>query len=127
MRELLKEISAIPGVTGSCIFDKQEGTVCLEDEACLVRDLTEKVGIHFVRLLKMGNMSKLNIASAHFRFDRYAVLAMPLENGAILLAVCDANANCTLVAATAAMLAHDMSSDPANPAVPASKLRGDCF
>lgn len=115
MRKLLKEIAVIPGVTGSCIFDKNEGAICTELEADLPKNLTEEVGIHFVRLVQMGTMNKLHIKSAHFRFDRYAVVGLPLEKGAILLAICDAQANCSLVATTAAMLVEDMRDELARP------------
>lgn len=111
MRKLLREISVIPGVTGSCIFDKNAGALCSEFKADLPIELTESVGIHFVRLIQMGTMNKLNIKSANFRFDRYSVVGLPLETGAILLAICDSEANCSLVATTAAMLAEDMRDE----------------
>jgi hypothetical protein len=117
MRKLLKEISVIPGVTGSCIFDKNEGAVCTELGSDLPRNLTEQVGIHFVRLVQMGGMNNLEIKSAHFRFDRYAVVGLPLEKGAILLAICDSQANCSLVATTAAMLVQDMREEMERPAM----------
>ena len=96
MRRLLKEISVIPGVSGSCIFDKSAGALCSEFKADLPADLTESVGIHFVRLVQMGTMNKLNIKSAHFRFDKYSVVGLPLDTGAILLAICESDANCSL-------------------------------
>lgn len=114
MRKLLHEISVIPGVSGTCIFDKSAGALCSEFKADLPVDLTENVGIHFVRLMQMGSMNSLDIKSAHFRFDRYIVVGLPLETGAILLAICDADANSSLVATTAAMLAEDMRDELAN-------------
>ena len=120
MRKLLNEISVIPGVSGSCIFDKNDGALCADLDKDLPRDLTENVGIHFVRLMQMGSMNKLNIKSAHFRFDKYTVVGMPLHTGAILLTICDAEANCSLVATTAAMLANDMRNELEKPLVSAS-------
>ena len=108
MRKLLKEISVIPGVTGSCLYDRTAGTLCSDFKADLPVDLTESIGIHFVRLVQMGTVNKLNIKSAHFRFDRYTVVGLPLDTGAILMAICESDANCSLVATTAAMLAEDM-------------------
>jgi hypothetical protein len=116
MRRLLDEISDIPGVSGSCIFDKIDGALCSDFNVGMPRDLTEKVGIHFVRLMQMGTMNKLNIKSAHYRFDRYSVVGMPLHTGAILLTICDSQANCSLVATTAAMLAADMREEMEKPA-----------
>lgn len=115
MRKLLREISVIPGVTGSCIFDKAAGALCSDFKSDLPVELTESVGIHFVRLVQMGTMNKLNIKSAHFRFDRYSVVGLPLDTGAILLAICESEANCSLVATTAAMLAQDMRDELTNP------------
>ena len=111
MRKLLQEIAVIPGVTGSCIFDKKEGPLCKD----LHQDLSERnvqtVGIHLVRLLQMGSMAGLAITSSHFRFDRYTVIGIPLDSDSILMTICDAQANCSLVATTAAMLAADMRDD----------------
>ncbi|MCL7488757.1 MAG: hypothetical protein M8357_11365 [Desulfobulbaceae bacterium] len=129
MRRLLQEISVIPGVTGSCIFDKTAGALCSDFKSDLPVDLTESVGIHFVRLVQMGSMNNLNIKSAHFRFDRYRVVGLPLDTGAILLAICESDANCSLVATTAAMLAEDMrdemSATGAEPAVQQKKKTSD--
>lgn len=111
MRRLLQEISVIPGVTGSCIFDKSDGALCTEFRTDLPVELTENVGIHFVRLIQMGSMNRLSIKSAHFRFDRYTVVGLPLETGSILLAICESDANSSLVATTAAMLAEDMRDE----------------
>lgn len=111
MRKLLREISVIPGVTGSCIFDKNAGAICSEFKEDLPIEMTESVGIHFVRLVQMGTMNNLNIKSANFRFDRYSIVGLPLDTGAILLAICDSDANCSLVATTALMLADDMRDE----------------
>lgn len=111
MRKLLDEISVIPGVIGSCIFDKKEGSLCKDLHHNLSEDLLQTVGIHLVRLVQMGTMSGLNVKSVHFRFDKYTVVGMPLDTGAILLTICDAHANCSLVATTAAMLAADMRDE----------------
>jgi len=111
MRKLLKEISVIPGVTGSCIFDKKDGPLCKDIHPDLSEDLLQTVGIHLVRLIQMGKMSDLDVQSVHFRYDKYTVVGMPLSTGAVLMTICDAHANCSLVATTAAMLAADMREE----------------
>jgi hypothetical protein len=111
MRKLLQEISVIPGVTGSCIFDKKEGPLCKDLHPDLSEDLLQTVGIHLVRLIQMGKMSGLDVRSAHFKFDKYTVVGMPLDTGAVLLTICESHANCSLVATTAAMLAADMRDE----------------
>lgn len=111
MRKLLNEISVIPGVAGSCIFDKKDGPLCKDLHPLLSEDLLQTMGIHFLRLIQMGAMADLAIESCHFRFDKYTVIGLPLETGAILLTICEAQANCSLVATTAAMLAADMREE----------------
>lgn len=111
MKKLLQEISVIPGVAGSCIFDKKEGPLCKDLHPTLSEELIQTVGIHLVRLIQMGRMADLAIQSSHFRFDKYTVVGMPLDTGAVLLTICEAQANCSLVATTAAMLVADMREE----------------
>jgi len=111
MKKLLKEISVIPGVTGSCIYDKKEGPLCRDLNPKLSEELLQTVGIHFLRLIQMGSMAELDIQSSHFRFDKYTVIGMPLDVGAVLLTICESQANCSLVATTAAMLVADMREE----------------
>jgi hypothetical protein len=111
MEKLLNEISEIPGVIGSCIFDKNQGMLCRKFDVNLPRDLTDNIGMNFIRLLQMAAMNKLDIKSAQFRFDRYWLIGIPLQKGIILLAICDLHANCSLVAATAVMLMADMLNE----------------
>lgn len=108
MKNLLREISVIPGVWAACIFDRQAGVVCAEYDDGFPKELTEQIALHFVRLVQMAGMNNLSIKSTNFRFDRYCVVCFPLEKGAVLLAVCDSQANSSLVTTTAAMLVDDM-------------------
>ncbi len=111
MKKLLKELSVIPGVAGSCIFDKQKGPLCNDLQHGLSEDLLQTVGIHLVRMIQMGAMGSLAIKTVTFRFDKYSVVGMPLRAGSVLLTICESLANCSLVAATASMLAADMLTE----------------
>ncbi len=108
MEKLLKEIAAIPGVTGSCVFDRHKGPLCRDLNSPLSAELFRDVGTHLVRLAQMGTMCNLTIRSSHFRFDRYTVVGIPLENGSVLMTICETQANCSLIATTAGMLVADM-------------------
>ena len=111
MEKLLQEISVIPGVSGSCIFNKKRGALCKDLHQDLTEENVETVGVHMLRLLQMGSMADLAISSSHFRFDRYTVIGIPLDADAILMTICDSQANCSLVATTATMLAADLRDD----------------
>ena len=108
MRKLLQEISVIPGVAGSCVFDKNKGPLCNDLNPDLSRDLLQTIGTHLVRLIQMGGMSGMKVKSVNFRFDKYSVIGMPLKESSVLLTICESQANCSLVATTAALLATDM-------------------
>lgn len=108
MEKLLKEIAAIPGVTGSCVFDRHKGPLCRDLDSPLTAEMFQNVGMHLVRQVQMGTMCGLSIRSSHFRFDRYTVVGIPLENGGVLMTICENQANCSLIATTAGMLVADM-------------------
>ena len=111
MRRLLKEISVIPGVAGSCIYDKKEGPLCNDLHPKFSDELLQVAGIHFLRLIQMGSMADLDIQSSHFHFDKYTVIGIPLANGSVLLTICESQANCSMVETTAAMLVADMREE----------------
>lgn len=125
MKKLIDEISVIPGVTGSCIFDKSAGPLCTDSGNNLAAGVLEKVGAYLVRMLKMGKMAGLDITTSHFRLDKCTVVGMPLDSGAILLTICDTQANCSLVAATASMLASDMRDELGKENAAAAGRSGD--
>lgn len=106
--KLLDEISIIPGVTGSCIFDNQEGPLYTDSECTIATSVLQKAGSSLTRMFKMGKMLGLPIAGTRFRFDSCTVVSTPLGQDALLLTICDTTANYSLVAKTAAMLATDL-------------------
>ena len=108
MQKLLDEIAVIPGVAGSCIFDKIRGMVCKKNNGSLPGGLTDNIGFNFIRLMQMAGMNDLEVKSVQFRFDRYWLVGIRLFEGVLLLAICDLQANCSLVSSTALMLAEDM-------------------
>ncbi len=115
MEKLLKEIAAIPGVTGSCVFDRHKGPLCRDLDSPLTAEMFRDAGMHLVRLIQMGKMCDLAIRSSHFRFDRYTVVGIPLNNGAVLMTICETQANCSLIATTAGMLVADMCDSVQEP------------
>jgi hypothetical protein len=108
MENLLKEIAVIPGVRATFVFARQSGVVCAELDTDFPEEQAEQAALYFYRLVQMAGINKLDIKSTSFRFDRYSVVCFPLEKGKVLLTVCDAQANSSLVAATAAMLIDDL-------------------
>jgi hypothetical protein len=116
MQNLLSEVSALPGVVGTCIFDKKDGVLCGETREQLADGLQETVGQHLVRLFQLGAMSGLDIRTAQFFFDRYVVIGLPFQASSVLIALCDPRADCPAVADAAVRLAVNMGGVPLDPA-----------
>ncbi len=125
LKKLLDEISVIPGVSGSCIFDRNDGPLCTNSDANIATDVLIKVGSFLVRMLKMGKMNGLEITGSNYRFDNCTVVSTPLGPDSILLTICENQANCSLVATTAAMLAADMQEQLQRGASPPSIQEGE--
>lgn len=111
MKELLKEISVLPGVAGTCVFDKNAGEVCSGFKTNAPDKLAETLGDYFVRLFREGSKNRLDIKTVHFHFDRYKVFGLSLDPGAVMLAVCESGADFSLVAAKAEMLTESMRDE----------------
>lgn len=114
LKKLLDEISVLPGVTGSCIFDRNEGSLCKNSDKSIATDGLAKVGSYFHRILKLGKLTGLQIGGSAYRFDTCTVVCTPVDGRTLLLTVCSAKANCSLVATTAAMLAGDIQEQLKN-------------
>ncbi len=111
MDALLKDISVIPGVLGSCVFDRSDGLLCREQHPVLSEELTRTVGNHLIRLFQMAAICDMDIQSTSFDYEKYVVVALPLREFTVLFTVCSSQANCSLVTSTAQMLLDDMRKE----------------
>lgn len=110
MKDVFKEIAVLPGVAGSCLFSKSRGNICSELPADFSDDRIRDVAHHCSRLMQMAEVAGLGLQVLALRFDRFTLLAMPVDKDTSLLTVCDAESNCSLVATTISMLAGDLAS-----------------
>ncbi|MCI5145266.1 MAG: hypothetical protein D3923_06975 [Candidatus Electrothrix sp. AR3] len=108
MHKLLKEISVISGVAGSCIYNKKNGILSQETNEQLTAELLKDTAVHLTRLLQMGKMSGLKINTVHFYFDRYAVVGLPFQDDSVFLAVCSPKTDCCHVAAKSTLLLEEL-------------------
>lgn len=116
MKELIKEINAIPGVSEACVFSRSQGAVYSENnpQAILNHQVLQAVGMHFIRLFQMGGMAGLSLKSSHFYFNRYVVIGIALDADTVALIICEAHVNCSLVTTTVSMLASEIREEVAS-------------
>ena len=112
MDKLIAQLSALPGVVGVCVFGKKDGMLCGETREKLADGLQQAAGAHLLRLFQLGAMSGIDIKTAKFFFDRYAVIGLPFQAGSVLMALCNPDADSAAVADAAAKLTVKMSSAP---------------
>ncbi len=111
LKKLLDEISVIPGVTGTCVFNQDRNALCKSSDTQIDSEILKKIGSHLIRMLDMGKMYGIEVSGSHYRFDNFTLVSTPLGLGSILLTLCEIKANCSLVATTAAMLAADLKTE----------------
>jgi hypothetical protein len=108
VKELLRELYAMPGVIEACVFEKSGSLFCQGLRSIHSKDVLCKAGTHFTRLLQMGMITSLKIDSCHFLFDRFAVIGIPVDTDIILLILCETNVNSSLIASTGKMLTGEI-------------------
>jgi predicted regulator of Ras-like GTPase activity (Roadblock/LC7/MglB family) len=110
MTDVFKEIAVLPGVAGSCLFNRSRGSLSSDLPASFAADQVQEVVHQCARLLQMGEVAGLDMQILALAFDRFTLLAMPVDKETILLTVCEADSNCSLVATTISMLAGELQS-----------------
>lgn len=126
MPDVFKEIAVLPGVAGTCLFSRSRGNLGSDLPAYFSENKVKEVVHHCARLMQMGEVAGLDMQILALGFDRFTLLAMPVDKETILLTVCEADSNCSLVATTISMLAGELQSwlgqsaaaPPAGPAEP---------
>ena len=68
------------------------------------------MGNLLTRTIKMGSMANLDIEAIEFKFDVSLVIVKPLEQGAILVMICEPAVNKSLINMTTAMLTGDIQA-----------------
>ncbi|BHH85860.1 hypothetical protein [Desulforhopalus sp. 52FAK] len=109
IKKLLDEISVIPGVTGSCVFNQSQKGLCRSTDTTIDQERLIKIGSSLMRMHEMGKMNGIEITGCHYRFNNCNVVSTSLGSDSALITFCDLQANCSLVAATASMLAADIN------------------
>ena len=124
MPDVFKEIAVLPGVAGSCLFSRSRGNLSSDLPDYFAENKVQEVAHHCARLMQMGAVAGLDLQILALAFDRFTLLAMPVDKETILLTVCEADSNCSLVATTISMLAGELQSwlvqSAAAPAGPAA-------
>ena len=110
MDSLLKEINMLPGVFGCFVYTGNQELAAAKLPPIFKEHTIKTMGNFLTRALKMGGMANLDLTGLEFKFDISLVIVKPLEQGSVLVMVCEPAVNKSLINMTIAMLIGDIQA-----------------
>lgn len=110
MDSLLKEINMLPGVFGCFVYTGNQELAAAKLPPIFKENTIMTMGNLLTRALKMGSMANLDLAGIEFKFDVSLLIVKPLEQGSVLVMVCEPGVNKSLINMTIAMLIGDIQT-----------------
>jgi len=110
MDSLLKEINMLPGVFGCFVYTGNQELAAAKLPPIFKDNTIKTMGNLLTRTIKMGALANLDIETIEFKFDVSLIIVKPLEQGAILVMVCEPVVNKSLINMTTAMLINDIQA-----------------
>lgn len=110
MDSLLKEINMLPGVFGCFVYTGNQELAAAKLPPIFKENTIKTMGNLLTRTIKMGALANLDIETIEFKFDVSLIIIKPLEQGAILVMVCEPVVNKSLINMTTAMLINDIQA-----------------
>ncbi len=110
MDSLLKEINMLPGVFGCFVYTGNQELAAAKLPPIFKDNTIATMGNLLTRTIKMGAMANLDIGAIEFKFDVSLIIVKPLEQGAILVMICEPAVNKSLINMTTAMLIGDIQA-----------------
>ncbi|MBI5593801.1 MAG: hypothetical protein HY881_25385 [Deltaproteobacteria bacterium] len=110
MKDVLNEIAVLPGVVGSCLFNKERGQICSGLPPSFTDESVLTIANRVTRLVQMGGMVDMDVQTIALRYDIYTIMTMPVDSDTLLVIACESRSNCSLIATTISMLAGELQS-----------------
>jgi hypothetical protein len=111
MQKVLNEIADLPGVVGSCLFNREKGKMCSGLPSAFSDETVQIIATHTSRIVQMGKMVDMDIQSISLRYNTYSVVTMPVDTETVLLTACVSQANTSLVTTTLSVLSDELKND----------------
>ena len=109
MDSLLQEITALPGVFGCFVYSGGQQQIAGSKMPSIFRkNNIAAIGSLLARTVQIGGTAQLGFKEIEIKFNKSMLMARPLEDKALLVLICEPDANKSLIAMTAEMLADDI-------------------
>lgn len=96
MADILSIFSVLPGVAGACLLQPGKQPVYAE-KVSMELERIQRVGVQTAMLFSQGQSPDFKFTTTKFKFDRYTVMGLLLEDKSLLVIVCEPQANSSLI------------------------------
>ncbi len=115
MDSLLQEITILPGVLGCFVFNDEQQIAGSKMPPIFKENSIKTIGNLLTRTIQIGSMAQLEFKGIEFKYNESLLIIKPLPENALLIIICEPNANKSLISMTTGMLAEDIAKAMANP------------
>lgn len=111
MKDVMDEITILPGVLGACLFNKKYGQLCPGLPSSFARDTVESIFNRVTRLFDMGDIVEMDFQTLTLWYDAFVLMATFVEKETFLLTICQSRANLSLVSTTISMMSRELKKE----------------
>ncbi len=115
MNTIFKEFDILPGVLGSCISVRDNGILFSNLPESFTEKMVNETSNNLGRMMQMAEVKGLDPQTMSIRYDKFEIIAMPLDNNATLLVLCEPGSNTSLIGTTAYMLRPELEKSIKEP------------
>jgi hypothetical protein len=109
MDQLLQEITMLPGVLGCFVFNAKQGVLGSKMPPIFKENNLQTVGSLLTRTVQIGDMAMLVVKEIEMQYNESLLIIKLLPREAMLIIICEPNANKSLINMTIGMLAKDIA------------------
>lgn len=110
MDSLLQEINMLPSVLGCFVYNGDQQIAGSKMPPIFKENTINAIGSLLSRIIQMGSMAELTFTDIEIKYNESLVVITPLTKGALLVVICEPNANKSLVNMTTGMLSRDIEA-----------------
>lgn len=108
MNTISQEFSILPGVLGSCISSRNREILFASLPEYFTSTMVDESAANIGRMMQMAKVKGLEPQTMSIRYDKFDIMAMPVDTHSMLLILCEPGTNTSLIATTACMLGPEI-------------------
>ncbi len=115
MKTVLQELAVLPGVIGSCVSVNNTDILASSLPEFFSNTMATDANSNIKRMMQMAKVKGLAPQTMSIRYDKFTILAIPVDETSTLLVLCEPGSNTSLVATTASMLGPEIGKKLTQP------------